>query len=447
MKSVSGIRGIVGDTFTPELIVKVGSAFAEYTSHGTVVVGRDSRITGETASMCLSSALIMAGCNVVDVGIVPTPTVQIMVEELKADGGIILSASHNPIEWNAFKLVDRTGTFLNEEQVKRFFSILDGESHFVAWDKFGSLIKPQINPFHVHIDKVLDVVDTQAIKNKRFSVALDSVDGAGSLITQEMLNKLKCKIFPVFCTITGTFPRVAEPLAENLTELSRSVQMQYTDIGFAQDPDADRLAIVDERGNAVGEECTIALVTEHLLSKKKGRVVVNLSTSKMAEDIAAKYKCEFMRTKVGEINVADEMRKNGARIGGEGNGGVISPEVHLGRDSLVGIAYILEMMAVRQKSISELVAELPQYVMRKGKVSFNPESLPAIMKNVKLQYKNERISDIDGVRIDFDKDENFCGGWVHLRASNTEPVFRIITEGKTAAQADAIYEHFAKMVL
>jgi phosphomannomutase len=261
-----------------------------------------------------------------------------------------------------------------------------------------------------------------------------------------MLGRLNCSVDKVYCEINGVFPRIAEPLPENLKALSEAVIKNKSDIGFAQDPDADRLAVVDEKGRPIGEEYTVALVTEHLLSKKKGTVVVNLSTTRAVEDIALKYGCKFARSKVGEINVVEEMRKLGARIGGEGNGGVISPEIHLGRDSLAGIVYILEMMAEKGKPLSEIVADLPQYVMKKGKVKYNPKKFgPAHIKKIKDRFKKEKISSIDGLRIDFEKDPDFAGGWVHLRASNTEPVFRIITEGRTAVQAENIYNYFSKL--
>jgi phosphomannomutase len=445
MKSVSGIRGIVGDTLTPELILSVGAAFAKFANRGLVVIGRDSRPTGEAVSLGMQSVLSLAGCDVVDLGVVPTPTVQIMVEELCAAGGIVISASHNPIDWNAFKLIDKTGSFLNAVQIPKFFKLMEGPFRYPGFGGVGNIIK-NTSASDIHIDKVFSVIDTKKISSKKFKVSLDSVNGAGSVITPDMLGRLKCSVDPVFCEINGIFPRIAEPLPENLSALSKAVIKNKSDIGFAQDPDADRLAVVDEKGRPIGEEYTVALVTEHLLAKKKGTVVVNLSTTRAVQDIAIKYGCRFVRSKVGEINVVDEMRKLGARIGGEGNGGVISPEIHLGRDSLAGIGYILEMMAEKGKPISEIVAGLPRYVMKKGKVNYDPGRFsPDQVKKIKDSFKKEKVSSIDGLRIDFEKHHDFQGGWVHLRPSNTEPVFRIITEGKDAAQADAIYNYFSKL--
>jgi len=445
MKSVSGIRGIVGDTLTPELIVKVASAFAKYTKRGTIVVGRDTRPTGATISNVLESVLTLSGCNVINLGIVPTPTVELMVKNLKADGGIMISASHNPVEWNAFKLINKSGTFLNSKEITQFFKYLEEDFKYVLWNKTGK-ISYNTNAEAVHIKKVLGVINKNKIRKKAYKVVLDSVNGAGSEITLKLLSELNCKIIPLYCDINSTFPRGAEPIPENLKDLAKAVKKYGADIGFAQDPDADRLAIVNEHGVPIGEENTLALVTEHLLSKKKGRVVINLSTTKAIEDIAQKYRVAVKRTKVGEINVTDEMRRNGARIGGEGNGGVISPEINMGRDSLAGIGYVLEMMAERGRSIGALVDDLPQYVMKKGKVkSDDNKKNKTIFEKIKVQFKCEKFSDIDGLRIDFINHNEFKGGWVHLRPSNTEPIFRIISEGKDSAHAAKIYNHFAKM--
>jgi len=444
MRGVSGIRGVVGETFTPELMVRVGSAFAEFVRGGTVVVGRDSRATGDAIAKNIESVLILSGCDVIDTGIIPTPTVQLMVEELKVAGGIVISASHNPIEWNALKLINGRGVFLNASEMSRIFTLMDKQFKYPRWNKIGN-IHFFTDAETIHINRVLRVIDGKKIREKGFRVALDSVNGAGSIITQKLLRELGCEVIPVHCDITGTFPRGAEPIASNLKDLSARVIAESADIGFAQDPDADRLAIVDERGIPIGEENTIALVVEHLLSKRPGKVVINLSTTRAVEDIAKRYRATVKRTAVGEIHVVDYMRRYGARIGGEGNGGVISPEVHLGRDSLVGIAYILEMLSERRKTVSQLVDMLPRYVMRKGKVQYDDrKKYLSALKKARVQFKDERITEIDGLRIDFIHEDSFSGGWVHLRPSNTEPVFRIIAEGTTKGQADSIYRFFAR---
>jgi len=443
MKSVSGIRGVVGETFTPELILQVCSAYSKYIKKGTVVIGRDTRPTGDAVTRGIESALSLCGCDVINIGIVPTPTVEIMVRELKAAGGIIVTASHNPVEWNAFKLLNSNGTFLNSKQMNRIFEYMEEDFKYPAWNKIGC-ITCNDDGAEVHINRVLKAVDTSKIKRKKFKVVLDSVNGAGSVITQQLLSIFGCKTVPLYCDINSGFPRGTEPVPSNLKDLSKAVMDAGADIGFAQDPDADRLAIVNEKGEPIGEEYTLALVAEHLLSKKKGRVVVNLSTTKAIEDIAVKYGVPFKRTKVGEINVVEEMMKKGARIGGEGNGGVISPEINPGRDSLAGIGYILEMMTERKKSVSELVAELPAYVMKKGKVKFDADSYDgSTLEKIKKEFSSEKISEIDGLRIDFIKTEPFLGGWVHLRPSNTEPVFRIIAEAPDQKTLSRIYRYFS----
>ncbi len=442
MKSVSGIRGIVGDTLTPELTVKVASAFAKYTKKGRIVIGRDTRPTGENIANLLKSTLALSGCDVIDIGIMPTPTVELMVRELKADGGIVISASHNPLEWNAFKLINSDGTFLNSKEIQKFFGIMETDFTYVPWNKTGK-ISYNNDAAAAHIKKVLKAVNKEKIKKKSYKIVLDSVNGAGSEITLKLLSEFGCRIIPLYCDVKAGFPRGAEPVPENLKDLANAVKRHKADAGFAQDPDADRLAVVDEKGRPIGEENTLALVTEHLLSKKKGRVVINLSTTKAIEDIAKIYGSTVKRTKVGEINVTEEMKRSGARIGGEGNGGVISPEINMGRDSLAGIGYILEMMAERNKSISTLVGDIPQYVMIKGKIDIkNPEKINKILTTIKKEFGKENISEIDGIRIDFSRHDQFRGGWTHLRPSNTEPIFRIISEGKDAKQAEMIHTYF-----
>ncbi|HNX24516.1 MAG TPA: phosphoglucosamine mutase, partial [Spirochaetota bacterium] len=392
------------------------------------------------------SVLLLAGCNVVDIGIVPTPTVQVMVEELNAAGGIVLSASHNPVEWNALKLINSHGTFLTPAEIKKLFKYMDAPVSFRRWDKMGKLTKNN-NAGEIHLKRIFKIIDSKKIRESKLHVVLDSVNGAGSIITPDFLRQLNCKVTEINCTPDGLFPRGAEPLPENLKQLSEAVIKNKADIGFAQDPDADRLAIVDENGKPLGEEYTIALVADHILARKKGSVVVNLSTTRAVEDVALKYKVPFFRAKVGEINVVEEMKKREALIGGEGNGGVISPEVHLGRDSLAGIAYILEMMSSKKKKISEIMKDMPEYYMKKGKVTLGAKSdVNGILDKIKNQFKGEKISSIDGLRIDFIKNEKFKNGWVHLRSSNTEPIFRIITEADSVEKNEMIYKYFAGLI-
>ena len=446
MKSVSGIRGIVGETVTPSLINAVGSAFAAYCNYGTVVIGRDTRPTGSAIEKGLESSLVLSGCDVLNIGIVPTPTVQLMVEHYRAAGGIVISASHNPVEWNAFKLIGSKGSFLTSTEIEKFFSLMEKDFSYPKWDGVGTVTQ-KTGSDDLHIRKVCDVIDIEAIRAKRFKVALDSVNGAGSVITQKLLAELGCDVVPIHCELTGIFPRGPEPVPGNLGILSNTVLRQKADVGFAQDPDADRLAIVSETGRPVGEEYTIALVVEHMLSRQAGRVVINLSTTKAVDDIAQRHGAPVARTRVGEINVVEEMMRHGARIGGEGNGGVISPEIHLGRDSLAGIGYVLEMMAARGKSVSQLVSDLPAYAMVKGSVSLKGKGISqSLLPRIKQDFSGQKISSVDGLRIEFIDHPDFKGGWVHLRPSNTEPIFRIIAEGHNEGQAKAIYDHFARMI-
>ena len=447
MKSISGIRGIVGQSLTPDLITKIAMAFSRHIGGGTVVVGRDSRGSGGSITGCFDAVLSLCGCNVIDIGIVPTPTVQIMVEHLKAKGGVVISASHNPIQWNAFKLINKSGSFFGPDEMNGFLQLVDEVSPFgVAWNKIKP-IQYDDTAMDIHIKKVLQAIDADAIRKKHFKVVLDSVNGAGSIITQELLKHLGCRVIPIYCDMqSGVFPRGAEPIAKNLKQLADAVKQHKADIGFAQDPDADRLAIVDEDGKPIGEELTVTLAVMRCLLKKKGSVVVNMSTTRAVEDVAHRFGATVYRSKVGEIHVVEAMKKHRAVIGGEGNGGVIAPEVHYGRDSLVGIGYCLELMALHNTSISELVSSLPAYYMIKDTIAVDQGiDTGAIEHEITSQYHDEIINTLDGIRIDFIHHNCFKGGWVHLRASNTEPIFRIIAEGKTKEQCMAMIDAFKTM--
>lgn len=447
MKSISGIRGVVGESFTPDLVTRVAMAFAKHTGGGKVIVGRDSRITGQQIAQCFESVLSLCGCQVIDIGVVPTPTVQVMVEHTKAKGGVVISASHNPIQWNAFKLINKTGSFFGPDEMNAFLALVDSITPFGAkWDNITPVVCDN-SAAKIHIEKVLNVIDVAAIRKKKFTVVLDSVNGAGSVITQELLKKLGCRVIPINCDMsTGIFPRGAEPVAKNLKQLSQAVKKYKADIGFAQDPDADRLAIVNEKGQPIGEELTVTLAALRCLEKKRGAVVVNMSTTKAIDDVASRFGVPVYRSKVGEIHVVEAMKQHKAVIGGEGNGGVISPEVHYGRDSLVGIAYCLELLTTRNESISQIVEKLPVYYMHKDTVPVSKGfDTVTIAQKIKEQYAYEIINTLDGIRIDFTKDNEFKGGWVHLRPSNTEPLFRIIAEGKTKTQCNAIVKAFSNL--
>ena len=431
--TVSGVRGIVGDTLTPELLVNFSQAFGTYLKGGRVILGRDTRPTGHMVKHCVLSGLISSGCNVTDIDICATPTVLMMVKMMKAAGGIIITASHNPVQWNALKFVNSEGVFLTETEIQKVIDIYTSKNFDISgWKKLGR-VETFSKANELHIDKVLEYVDIKKIRNAKFKVALDCVNGAGSVMTPLMLKKLGCSMVAINMTPDGIFPHTPEPVPENLKNLCKLVKSKKADIGFAQDPDADRLAIIDENGNPIGEEYTLAVVIDYILGKKKGStVVLNLSTSRASEEAAKRHGAVVIRTKVGEANVVDGMKKHKALIGGEGNGGVIFPSVNFGRDSFVGIALVLQYMAETKKTLSEIVLGLPQYKIVKTKIELPKSKIEIALKTVKEKYKNDKITTLDGIKIDW-KDS-----WAHIRASNTEPIIRIMAEAKTTEEASNI---------
>src|SRR4030067_745590 len=344
--SISGLRGLVGDGLTPTLVDKYASAFG-YSSKGKIVIGRDTRNTGEMIKNLVISSLVAAGCEVIDIGICPPPTVELAVLDLKAQGGIVITASHNPIEWNALKFINSEGMFITEAQKNKIEKLAQNETvKYSVWDKIGKMSKDSFQ-IEKHINKILNLslVNQEKIREKRFKVVIDCVNGAGSFASQVLLEKLGCEVIKINCQNTGTFPHPPEPVPSNLTQLCDTVRQYQADIGFANDPDADRLAIVSEKGEAIGEEYNLVLATKYVLSKKRGPVVVNLSTTKMIDDIARMYNSPVHRTKVGEANVGLKLKQVKGVIGGGGNGGVILPEMDYGRDALVGLSLILSYLA------------------------------------------------------------------------------------------------------
>lgn len=431
MRSVSGIRGIVGDTLTPTTLLSHVKAFLEITKAKKIVIGRDSRPTGEAISNFVTAFCRLAGTEVIDVGLSTTPSVEILVTHTKADGGIIITASHNPVEWNALKFLNNQGLFLGPKDVEALFKIADqGNFSFPDYTQVAtsSLLK-DADDVHINATLGIEFVDTLAIKNKHFKVAIDAVNGAGSFIMPRLLEALGCEVFRVHCTPNGHFPRGAEPLPENLKDLSKAVLEHQCDVGFALDPDADRCALVDGHGSPIGEEYTLAIAMEEVLSQKKGPVCVNLSTSRMNEDIAKKYNCLCSRSKVGEINVSLQMIETKCIIGGEGNGGVILPALHYGRDSLVAAALVLSWMAHHNNGPQKFVQENQQYFMPKKKFNLTDKPLSSILEEVKIEFNNWEMDSRDGLRFAKDK------SWVHVRASNTEPVLRVIAEATTEEEA------------
>ncbi|MCE7858052.1 MAG: phosphoglucosamine mutase, partial [Ignavibacteria bacterium CHB3] len=423
MSSISGIRGIVGNGLDPEIIIKYTKAYAEFIGSGKVVIGRDARITGEMVNQITTGTLLAKGIDVVDIGICPTPTVQFNVKKLKAQGGIAISASHNPNEWNALKLLNGTGQFLSPaEYVQMQKFLADGQSNYKSWDKIGKWTEYS-KGIQNHIDAIFDlgIIYVEEIRKKRFKVLVDCVNGAGAYILPDFLKEFGCEVIEMNCEKTGIFPRTPEPLPENLIETMKRVKSAKVDFGIVVDPDVDRLVLISDKGEPFIEENTITQIVQFILSRKKGNVVVNLSTTRAVDDIAAKYGCSVFRSPVGEANVVKKMKEVNAVIGGEGSGGIIFPELHYGRDALVGIALTLQYLSDYGKSISELKKELPQYfiVKKKIEVTKNPDE---VISKLTDNFSNQKINTEDGLRVDFDDH------WVHFRKSNTEPIVRIIVE-------------------
>lgn len=436
IKSVSGIRGIVGDGLDPSVVINFAAKFGEFSRVGKIVVGRDSRNTGIALKNAVISALLGVGIDVIDIDLAPTPTLLYNVKKLNASGGIVITASHNSAEWNALKLVGSGGEFLNKKEAEKFFLL---EKENISWnsaDNYGGLeiYKEAVKN---HIEGVLSTpgIDSELIKKRKFKVALDCVNGGASLAFQEFLNALNIEIYPIFCDASGNFERVPEPRSENLTDLAEKVKEANADIGFATDPDGDRISIVSEDGIPIGEEYTITLAAKAVLDKKKGPVVVNLSTTKSVEDIAKRAGVPFYRSPVGEANVVTEMREKKAIIGGEGNGGVINPEIQYTRDGMGAMAIILQYLAEENQSLSDIVKGLPRYKMIKEALKFeNINEGKNLLEKIKNTNKNKNLDLRDGIRIT--EDDN----WVHVRMSGTEPILRIIAEAPTINKAKSLVE-------
>jgi len=406
------------------------------------VVGRDTRVSGVMLKHLVFGGLMSAGCKIIDLDIAPTPTVALMVKELGADGAVVISGSHNPAEWNALKFFNERGMYLNETQWHQLQDLFyQGSFRAVDWQGLQD-VEHYTKAYDVHVRRVLKVVQTRTIRKARLRVVLDSCNGAGSLITPTLLEKLGCKVVRVHCEPSGLFPHNPEPVFTNLGDLCQAVAEAQADVGFAQDADADRLAIVDERGQYLGEEYTLALVARHVLRHRKGLVVTNLSTSRLVEDVAREFGGRVVRTRVHEIHVAERMRTESAIIGGEGNGGVIDPRVHLTRDSLVAMALLLEELAETDATVSELAEELPRYVIRKTKLPTTYTTAMNTLADIKNRFQPQadagtvRIDYTDGIRLDWDD------AWVHVRPAGTEPALRVIAEATTAKRADALCEEF-----
>jgi phosphomannomutase len=449
MIGVSGMRGTIGGTLSPIVINQMAGAFAAWLkanhrpvngSHFRVVFGRDSRPSGTWVRDSAVAALTASGIEVIDLDIVTTPGVAMMVKHLSADAGLIATASHNPIQWNGLKFLNKDSVALPPEQAEAIKALyLRGETSYV---RVQDLKQPTKNTetHALHVKRVLEHVDVLGISSKRFKVVLDSVNGAGCVGTATLLSKVGVRLVHINNVPNGQFPHEPEPTAQNLTGLADEVKRQHGDVGFAQDPDADRLAIVDEHGTYIGEEYTLALCAQYILSKKPGVAVANLSTSRMLDDIAAKHGSTVVRSSVGEANVVHQMIAHSAIIGGEGNGGIIDTRIVPGRDSMVGMAYVLALMAQTGKKLSELVAEIPRYEIIKSKFDCRREDANRAVEAVKAKFAHERVDTQDGIRIDWDR------AWVHARPSNTEPIMRIIAEAPDRATAEAKIADVQKVV-
>ncbi len=438
MVSISGIRGIIGNGLDPEVLVKYTSAYADFIKEGKVVIGRDARITGEMVNSIVTGTLLAKGLDVIDIGICPTPTVQYTVKTLAAQGGIAISASHNPNEWNALKLLNSTGQFMTPEENLELSKLLENDQNkFQTWDKIGTrTIDKKALKRHMRDVLKMKYIDVKKIRKRKFKVLVDCVNGAGAYIIPDLLKEFGCKVIEMNCEKTGIFPRLPEPLPENLKETMKAVKKNSADLGIVVDPDVDRLVLITDKGEPFSEENTITQAVNFILSKKKGNVAVNLSTTRAVDDVAKKFGCEVFRSPVGEANVVKRMKEVDAIIGGEGSGGVIYPAIHYGRDALVGIAITLQHLTEFGASISKLKKSLPQYFIAKKKIELGTHNPDDIISVLVEKYKNDKINTDDGLRIDFDDH------WVHFRKSNTEPIIRIITEAKTKKLAEDYSEKY-----
>ena len=448
VKSISGIRGTiggrVGDGLNPVDIVRFTAAYATQRhaalpDNNTIVVGRDARLSGQMVEKIVCGTLMGMGYDVVNIGLATTPTTELAVKGEKAAGGIILTASHNPKQWNALKLLNEHGEFLNDAEGQEVLTIADAEDFmFAEVDALGHMTQKDYLPYHIEQVLKLKLVDTEAIRKCNFAIAIDCVNSVGGIAIPAILKALGVtNIIELNCTPNGHFPHNPEPLPQHLTEISDLLKSGKADVGFVVDPDVDRLAIICENGEMFGEEYTLVSVADYILRHTPGNTVSNMSSTRALSDVTYAHGGEYSASAVGEVNVVAEMKRVGAIIGGEGNGGVIYPECHYGRDALVGIALFLSYLAQTDMKVSELRRTLPDYCISKNRIDLTPETnVDAILMRVKELYRNERVNDRDGVKIDFKN------GWVHLRKSNTEPIIRVYSEAATMEEAN----HLAQQV-
>ncbi|WP_314081400.1 phosphoglucosamine mutase [Capnocytophaga gingivalis] len=449
IKSISGIRGTIGgkvdENLTPIDAVKFAAAYGSWLKgqvgkeHVKVVIGRDARISGEMIQNLVQYTLIGLGIDVVNIGLSTTPTVEVAVPLEKANGGIILTASHNPKEWNALKLLNDKGEFVSDQDGKAILRIAqENDFSFATVDHLGKLTHDD-RYIDLHIEEVLalPLVTPEAIQKKKFRVVVDAVNSTGGIAIPRLLERLGVEVVKLYCEPNGHFPHNPEPLREHLGDICKKVIEEKADFGIVVDPDVDRLAFITDQGEMFGEEYTLVACADYVLSKAKGNVVSNLSSSRALRDIAQKYGVTYSAAAVGEVNVVTEMKRVEAIIGGEGNGGIIYPELHYGRDALVGVALFLSLLAERGGSVQQLRESYPAYFMSKNKIQLTEQINPdQILKTMEQKYTHEQTTTIDGLKIDF------ADSWVHLRKSNTEPIIRIYTEAKSQKEADALAQRF-----
>ncbi|MDQ6718735.1 MAG: phosphoglucosamine mutase [Gemmatimonadota bacterium] len=435
MVSVSGVRGRVGEALTPEIMAKFAAGFGAWArakagGKAKIVLGRDSRVSGPMFHPVVIGALQSVGCDIIDVGMAPTPTIQLAVEHHHAAGGLAITASHNPIEWNALKFIGPSGLFLDGAEAAEMRGVVDGDIKRATWDELGEVTHDH-DAATRHIQAILDLpyIDVEKIRARKFRVALDCVRGAGGAFMPILLEKLGCDVTAINLETDGRFPRSPEPIAENLGELEKLVKDSGAEIGMAVDPDVDRLALVSEKGKAIGEDYTLALAAKAVLKKKKGVVVTNLSTSRILDDIAAEAGTRVIRAPVGEVNVATRMRSEKSPIGGEGNGGVILADLHLGRDAPAGAALVLQLLADENRTLSEIVGSYPRYSIVKDKLDRPKGSLDAVYAALKDAFPGAEVDTQDGLRL------TWPDRWVHVRPSGTEPIVRVIAEAPSAEDA------------
>src|SRR5882724_9355901 len=438
--SISGVRGVIGDSLTPALLTRFAQAFGTYAGSGTIVIGRDPRTSGEMVKQAVIAGLLSSGCRVLDIGMCPVPTVQLLVRRHRALGGIAITASHNPAEWNALKFVGSDGLFLNSGRAREMLDIY----HQGEYTKVGGSEMREVEEVSgatdLHIQKILEVLGPLPQNARPLRVVLDACNGAGSLVGPKLLEVLGAEVIPINVTPNGLFPRPAEPLAENLGDLCVAVKEHRANIGFAQDMDADRLAIVSEQGVPIGEDYTLVLATLYVLGKEPGAVVANLSTTIALEDVARRFGCPIFLTKIGEVNVTEAMQREKAVIGGEGNGGVIYPRINFARDSLVGMALILHFIAEQGRSLSQILSSFPRLYIIKEKLLCPSNKIAGILKLLRKTYSDSEMDLTDGIKVLLPE------GWFHVRGSNTEPFIRVSVEGESSERARQISDSLLGLI-